>query len=706
MCIHLQFPKLNNICHFSDHLTNLSRSSCKLLFRRSLQDVRVKRGADVASDHHLVTARLKPQQKDWISVETMRKIQTRRDKKEAVNSSRTRAAKVTAQKEHTAANREVKKSVKTDKRNFVEGIAQEAEKAAASRNMKQLYDTTRKLAGKFKKSERPIRDKKGIVLMGADKQLNRWAEHFEELLNRPVPQNQPDIQPAETDLPIDCNKPTREEIKKAIAHMKNGKVAGPDGIPAEALKADVNTSVEMLYSLFEIWEKEEIPAEWKEGYLIKIPKKGDLSRCDNYRGITLLSVPGKILNRIILERMKGKVDQTLREQQAGFRQDRSCTDQIAILRIIVEQSIEWNSSLYINFVDYEKAFDSVDRETLWKVLRHYGVPKKLVNMIKNSYEGMSCRVIHEGQLTKNFEVRTGVRQGCLLSPFLFILVIDWVMKTATKEKRNGIQWTMLTQLDLDFADDLALLSHSHRQMQDKTTELALISERVGLKINKRKTKILRTNATCETQIMLEGETLDEVKDFRYLGSIVDTHGGTEADVKKRISKARVAFHLLRNVWKSKVIGETTKIRLFNTNVKAVLLYGAETWRINKTTLIRIQTFVNHCLRRILRIHWMDRVSNKDLWDRTHQAQIEIEILKRRWGWLGHTLRKPSTNITRQVLTWNPQGKRKRGRPKNTWRRDLEADIKQTGKGWQQLERIAQDRRRWRNVVDGLCSRRS
>ena len=117
-------------------------------------------------------------------------------------------------------------------------------------------------------------------------------------------------------------------------------------------------------------------------------------------------------------------------------------------------------------------------------------------MIKNSYEEMSCRVIHEGQLTKNFEVRTGVRQGCLLSPFLFILAIDWVMKTATKEKRNGIQWTMLTQLeDLDFADDLALLSHSLRQMQDKTTELAVISKRVGLKINKRKTKILRTNAT-------------------------------------------------------------------------------------------------------------------------------------------------------------------------------------------------------------------
>ena len=117
--------------------------------------------------------------------------------------------------------------------------------------------------------------------------------------------------------------------------------------------------------------------------------------------------------------------------------------------------------------------------------------------------------------------------------------------------------------------------------------MALISAQVGLKINK----------TCETPIMLEGETLEEVKDFRYLGSIVDMHGGTEADVKKRISNARVAFHLFEKCVE-KVIGETTKIRLFNTIVKSVLLYGAETWRINKTTLIRIQTFANHCLRRI------------------------------------------------------------------------------------------------------------
>ncbi|VDP43474.1 unnamed protein product [Schistosoma margrebowiei] len=119
--------------------------------------------------------------------------------------------------------------------------------------------------------------------------------------------------------------------------------------------------------------------------------------------------------------------------------ERSCTDQIATLRIIVEQSVEWNSSLYINFIDYEKAFDSVGRRTLWKLLRHYGVPEKIVNIIRNSYDGLQCKVVHGGQLTDAFQVRIEVRQGCLLSPFLFLLVVDWIMKTSTSEGKHGIQ---------------------------------------------------------------------------------------------------------------------------------------------------------------------------------------------------------------------------------------------------------------------------
>ena len=142
----------------------------------------------------------------------------------------------------------------------------------------------------------------------------------------------------------------------------------------------------MLYSLFsKIWEKEEVPAQWKEGIVIKLPKKGDLRECSSYRGIMLLSMPGKVLNRVLLERMKEAVHPKLRDQQAGFRQNKSCANQIASLRIIVEQSLEWNSQLYINCVDYEKAFGSVDRETMWKLLRHYGVPLVGISLIWCTY---------------------------------------------------------------------------------------------------------------------------------------------------------------------------------------------------------------------------------------------------------------------------------------------------------------------------------
>ena len=185
-----------------------------------------------------------------------------------------------------------------------------------------------------------------------------------------------------------------------------------------------------------------------------------------------------------------------------------------------------------------------------------------------------------------------------------MLRLDWITKTETKGKRNGIHWKISPQLDdLDFADDLALMYHIDRQMQDKTTDLVQISAQVGLMINKNKTNILRLNANyCERPILLELEGLEEVELFRYLGSIVDTREGTEADEKTRISKARAAFHILINVWKSRVTGNTTIIRLFNTNVKSVLLSGAETLRLHKTTLKRIRTFVNQCLWKILEIY--------------------------------------------------------------------------------------------------------
>ena len=126
--------------------------------------------------------------------------------------------------------------------------------------------------------------------------------------------------------------------------------------------------------------------------------------------------------------------------------------------------------------------------------------------------------------------------------------------------------------------------------------------------------------------------------------------------------------------------------------------------MTKKTLQKIQTFINTCLRRIFKIRWPDKINNKELWERGSQEPVAEQILRRKWGWIGHTLRKPTDSITRQTLTWNPQGKRKRGRPRNTWRRDTEAELKRLGSSWGEAEKRAQSRAEWRVVVDGLCSR--
>ena len=145
-----------------------------------------------------------------------------------------------------------------------------------------------------------------------------------------------------------------------------------------------------------------------------------------------MSIPSKIICSVILQRIKTEVDKTLRDEQAGFRQERSCVDQIATLRIIVEQTIEWQTSLCMNFIDFEKAFDSIDHQVLWNILKHYGIPQKIISIIQQLYDGFSCQVIHDGSLTEPFTVRP----GCILSPLIFLLVIDLVSKTAYKEHKE------------------------------------------------------------------------------------------------------------------------------------------------------------------------------------------------------------------------------------------------------------------------------
>ena len=238
------------------------------------------------------------------------------------------------------------------------------------------------------------------------------------------------------------------------------------------------------------------------------------------------------------------------------------------------------------------------------------------------------------------------------------------MRKTTSEKPRGIQWTLFSQLeDLDFADDLAFLSVKLDHLQEKTDRYA---KQTGLTINTSKTKVMSISTTPTAPVTVNGEPLEFVQDFTYLGSLISKDNGGQKDIKALLSKARCAFAKLQNIWKSNKYTTKRKIRLYNSNVKSILLYGSECWRVVKGDMAKIDAFHNGCLRKICRIFWPNKISNVDLYKKTGCNSAVLEIKRRRLKWLGHVMRMPGDSIPKVALRWTPPGKRKRGRPKMTW----------------------------------------
>lgn len=750
-------------------------------WRRSLQDVRVRRGADVGSDHHLVTAMVQlkllrsrkttchqrrfdvsklknydtrnqfcielcnrfetlaeentgtanegsitsewdkivkiyhtaatstlgykqKSHKEWLSADTWDAIAERKRAKGKIMGARSTRLKEKLQAQYSKLNAKVKRSARADKRRFVENLATEAEAAAQKQEQGTVYRITKQICGGQRRGKAPICSKQGALLTTEKEQEERWAEHFQEVLNKEVPEEPAAAQDAEEDLDISIEPPTKEEIVEAIRDLKNGKAPGQDQLNAELFKCHPELAAEILLALFaKVWNGEGIPSDWSKGVIIPIPKKGTLSDCNNWRGITLLSLPSKIFCKVIVKRLSLAVNEVLRQEQAGFRKGRGCTEHIFSLRNIIEQCHEWQRGLYINFIDFQKAFDSVHRESLWSILRAYGIPAHIVQVIKQFYTDFCCSV---GGSDLSFHVKSGVRQGCVMSALLFNIVIDWVLSRATEDRRRGIRWTLSTVLeDLDYADDIALLSHSFSDMQEKTDRLDRFSRQVGLKISPQKTKVLPVNISAPLPIKVGQLDLETTQQFTYLGSTVCSDGGADIDIRQRIGKARGAFAKLRPVWRSRNYSRRTKIKIYQACVLSVLLYGSECWRMTVHDLRKLQSFHTSCLRKILHIFWPKKISNNELFKLTEQEDMSIVLTRKRWSWVGHVLRRETTSISKVALRWTPEGKRKRGRPKSSWRRTAEAELQALNLTWGQASRLAKDRQEWRQIVDALCATR-
>ena len=468
---------------------------------------------------------------------------------------------------------------------------------------------------------------------------------------------------------------------------------------------------EILDLCIEIWESEKPPQEWSKGVIVPIFKSGDKYQCKNYRGITLISIVSKIFCIIVLNRMKMRIDEKLREQQAGFRKGRACTDQLSSLRTLIEKSSEFEIQFLICFIDFKAAFDSVDRKVLWAILEQYGIPTKILNIIKNIYETTECCIKVEKDYSNWFEIRTGVRQGCIWSPLLFNLVIDWVMKEALDKQERGLtlqkaasrrhkDWRLS---DLDFADDVAVFEETAEEMQKSLNQINAKANGTGLVINELKTHIMPINGPINdpTQITIDGKEISHVTKFKYLGSTFTSKGDLETEINLRIAKASIAFSELKNVWSKKSIQMDTKFKLYNAIVISTLLYGAETWALRATDEARLNAFGAKCIRRILGIKWSDYIPNHELYQKSKQVPIAKTIRKRRIQWFGHIMRMEDSRITRKMLNWNPKGTAKRGRKKANWLNNVQTDALTLGTDIDHWGETAKDKKKWRKILLAL-----
>ncbi|GFR71314.1 endonuclease-reverse transcriptase [Elysia marginata] len=266
-----------------------------------------------------------------------------------------------------------------------------------------------------------------------------------------------------------------------------------------------------------------------------------------------------------------------------------------------------------------------------------------------------------------------------MSALLFSVAIDWVMRQTTEDQNRGIRWNLFTNLeDLDFADDLALLSHTHHHIQEKTGRLNTCAKQIGLKISKKKTEVMILSVLNPQQVQIDETILPFTEKFTYLGSYVTPDGGAKDDIITRLGKAITAFRMLNPVWKSQQYKLSTKIRLYRSCVLSTLLYGSECWRMTDQDLSKLSSFHTKNLRKIARIFWPQRKPNEELLEHCQQESIEKILVERRWKWIGHVLRKSQNAITRVAVQWKPEGRRKRGRLKTTRRRTAEAEAANMG----------------------------
>ncbi|MEE8289810.1 MAG: reverse transcriptase family protein, partial [Nitrosomonadaceae bacterium] len=602
--------------------------------------------------------------------------------------------------------------------------------AAADRNdSKAFYSYIHKVFGPSRAAVAPIHSKDGRTLYKDVTSIQtRWVEHYSELLNRPSTVNMDVVNkiPQRPIINAMSADPSFGEVAAAVKKLNSGKAPDMNGLTAELLKSGGEAMITMLHTLMlHYWKMESVPQDWVDAILVSLYKSGQRDQCGNFRGISLLSIAGKVLARILLDRLNEHISPyVISESQCGFRPNRGTADMIFSVRQLQEKCIEQDLDLFHCFIDLSKAFDTVNREALWVVLRKCGCPDKFVNMIKSLHADMKARVNFGGNLSEPFNVDNGVKQGDLDAPTLFAIYFACMILVAFDGNPEGIyiryrtsgsvfdlarlraKTKVLVSLvrDLLYADDCDLVSHNEAGLQSLVDSFDTACDAFGFTINIKKTVVMYQPAPSKPyhkpSILVKNKLLEVVDSFVYLGGSISRTGSLDVEISARIQKAAASFgKLVDKVWSQHNIKRSTKLLVYRAFVLTSLLYTSETWTTYVHQIKCLERFHQKCLRHILKIKWQDMVPDTEVLAIANIPSIECLITLHRLRWSGHLVRLDDKRIPKQLFFGELcGGKRRHGHPKLRFKDVLKDSLKKVKIHFKLFENLSRDRVGWRSLI--------
>nr|VZI05676.1 unnamed protein product [Spirometra erinaceieuropaei] len=530
--------------------------------------------------------------------------------------------------------------------------------------------------GPPKKGTAPLLSADGTTLLTEKTQiLQRWAKHFRGVPNRPSAISEAAINrlpQVETNVDIDL-PPSLQETIRAVQQLSSGKAPGSDAVPAEVYKHGGPELMDHLTALFqEMWRQGEVPQDFKDATIVHFYKrKGNHQVCDSRRGISLLNIERKILAR-----------------------HRGTTYMIFAALQLQDKCQEMRTHLYSTFVDLTKAFDTVNREGLWKIMQKFGCPERFTQMVRQLHDVLcSSAMLMDAYRDERPGIRIAYRtDGHLLNQRR--MYFQSRVSTATVHK-------------LLFADDCTLNTTSEEEMQHSMDLFCAACENFGLVINTQKTVVMHqpppnsaTAPNAPPQISVNGTQLQVVEKFPYLGSALPRNTKIDDEVANRISKASQAFGRLQStVWNRHGLQLSTKLKMHKAVILPTLLYRAETWTVYTKQARRLNHFHLSCLRRIPRQNWQDRIPDTDVLERTGILSIYTMLRQMQLRWSGHLVRMDDERLPKRLFYGDvATGSRRQGGQICRYKDTLKSSLKRLQINPTNWEELALDRPTWRRTV--------